>query len=174
MAPAPVPAFKPAWCVENLPDGLDIKKSFYFFDRNRNNIHNKFFKLLEEKGGICIQVRWYDGYVPTFNDFFRLRDEDKDSVTLYADLPGVAKDGLDVHIDKDMLQIFGRRTARSTDDAAGANYTEMPARDYYRAFTIGEEVDREHISAHLTNGVLKVVLPKSERAKPKKIDIKCV
>jgi HSP20 family protein len=98
--------------------------------------------------------------------------EDKDTVTLYADLPGVAKGGLDVHIDKDALQIYGRRAPRA-DAPSGGNYTEMPARDYYRAFTIGEEVDREQISAHLANGVLKVVLPKSERAKPKKIDIKC-
>ncbi len=97
--------------------------------------------------------------------------EDKDSVTLYADLPGVAKEGLDVHIDKDTLQIYGRRAPRASDGASGGNYIEMPARDFYRAFTIGEEVDREHISAHLTNGVLKVVLPKSERAKPKKIAI---
>jgi len=97
--------------------------------------------------------------------------EDKDTVVLFADLPGVAKEGLDVHIDKDTLQIYGRRSARAEAQTAGS-YTEMPARDYYRAFTIGEEVDRDHISAQLANGVLKVVLPKSERAKPKKIDIK--
>jgi len=97
--------------------------------------------------------------------------EDRESVTLYADLPGVAKDGLDVHIEKDTLQIYGRRSAHAQAAGTGA-YTEMPARDYYRAFTIGEEVDRDHISAQLANGVLKVVLPKSERAKPKKIDIK--
>ena len=98
--------------------------------------------------------------------------EDKDSVTLYADLPGVDKEGLDVHIDKDTLQLYGRRAA-GTDAKTGDSYTEMPDRDYYRAFTIGEEVDREHIAANLNNGVLKVVLPKSERVKPKKIVIKC-
>ena len=98
--------------------------------------------------------------------------EDKDSVTLYADLPGVARDGLDVHIDKDTLQIFGTLSSRADVKAVG-NYTEMPARDYYRTFTVGDEVDREHISAQLNNGVLKVVLPKSERVKPKKITIKC-
>lgn len=97
--------------------------------------------------------------------------EDKDGVTLYADLPGVAKDGLDVHIDKDTLQITGKRAGR--DEAEVGNlYTEMPEKDFYRAFTIGEEIDREKISAQLTNGVLKVDLPKAERAKPKKIDIK--
>ena len=97
--------------------------------------------------------------------------EDKDSVTLFADLPGVAKDGLNLQIDKDTMQIFGRRTADKKDPAE-SHYTEMPLKDYYRAFTIGEEIDREKISAHLNNGVLKVVLPKAERVKPKKIDIK--
>ena len=97
--------------------------------------------------------------------------ENQDGVTLYADLPGVGKDGLDVHIDKDTLQITGKRTAdkHAQDEKL---YTEMPEQDYYRAFTIGEEIDREKISAQLNNGVLKVVLPKAERAKPKKIDIK--
>ncbi len=97
--------------------------------------------------------------------------EDKEGVILYADLPGVDKDGLDVHIDKDTLQISGKRTACGTTDANKC-YAELPEKDYYRAFTIGEEIDREKISARLTNGVLKVVLPKAERAKPKKIDIK--
>jgi len=97
--------------------------------------------------------------------------ENKDGVTLYADLPGVGKDGLDVHIDKDTLQISGKRTV-SAETKAETHYTEMPEKDFYRAFTIGEEIDREKISAQLNNGVLKVVLPKAERAKPKKIDIK--
>jgi len=97
--------------------------------------------------------------------------EDKDTVTLYADLPGVAKDGLDVHVDKDTLLILGRRASAAAAQTTGS-YIEMPAQDYYRAFTIGEEVDRDHIAAHLVNGVLKLTLPKSERAKPKKIDIK--
>ena len=96
--------------------------------------------------------------------------EDKEGVTLFADLAGVGKDGLDVHIDKDTLLISGKRTAKE-EIQAESNYTEMPVQDYYRAFTIGEEIDRDKISAQLTNGVLKVVLPKAERAKPKKINI---
>jgi HSP20 family molecular chaperone IbpA len=96
--------------------------------------------------------------------------EDKEGVTLFADLPGVAKEGLDVHVDRDTLKISGKRTVKE-EPQAESNYTEMPARDYYRAFTIGEEIDREKISAQLTNGVLKVVLPRAERAKPKKIAI---
>lgn len=97
--------------------------------------------------------------------------EDNDFVSLFADLPGVGKDGLNLQIEKDTLQILGKRTASSADQTRNY-YTEMPAKDYYRAFTIGEEIDRERISAQLNNGVLKVMLPKAERAKPKKIDIK--
>ena len=96
--------------------------------------------------------------------------EDKEGVTLFADLAGVGKDGLDVHIDKDTLMIAGKRTVKE-ETQAESNYTEMPVHDYYRAFTIGEEIDREKISAQLTNGVLKVVLPKAERVKPRKINI---
>lgn len=97
--------------------------------------------------------------------------EDQDGVTLFADLPGVGKDGLDVHIDKDTLQITGKRTVPA-ESSSESYYTEMPVRDYYRAFTIGEEIDRDKISAQMNNGVLKVVLPKAERAKPKKIEIR--
>jgi HSP20 family molecular chaperone IbpA len=97
--------------------------------------------------------------------------ENSDGVTLFADLPGVGKEGLNVHIDKDTLEISGKREPE-TEPSTENYYTEMPKNDYYRAFTIGEEIDREKISAQLTNGVLKVVLPKAERAKPKKIDIK--
>ena len=69
------------------------------------------------------------------------------------------------------LEISGKRTLQAEKETE-SHYTEMPEKDYYRAFTIGEEIDREKISAQLNNGVLKVVLPKAERAKPKKIDIK--
>ena len=97
--------------------------------------------------------------------------ENGEVVTLFADLPGVGKDGLNLHIDKETLEISGKRNLHDVKQTE-QHYTEMPESDFYRAFTIGEEIDREKISAQLNNGVLKVILPKAERAKPKKIDIK--
>ena len=88
-----------------------------------------------------------------------------------ADLPGIGKDELDLQIDKDTLKIYGR-LKKSMEQNVVNYYTEFPEKDYYRAFTIGEEIDREKIKASINNGVLKVVLPKSERAKPRKIEIK--
>jgi HSP20 family molecular chaperone IbpA len=75
-----------------------------------------------------------------------------------------------VQIDKDTLKITGKRVP--FDETGSSVYAEMPNRDYYRAFTIGEEIDRERITAAMNNGVLKLLLPKSEKSKPKKIEIK--
>ena len=96
--------------------------------------------------------------------------EDKEAVILYADLPGVGKDDLSLQIDQDTLQIYGKACGSGIPDA-DKYYAEFACKDYYRAFTIGEEIDRDKIAASMNNGVLKLVLPKAERAKPKKIDI---
>ena len=97
--------------------------------------------------------------------------EEEEQVTLFADLPGVTRDDLNLQIDKDTLQIYGKTAKGAAADPA-TYYTEFPTRDFYRAFTIGEEIDREKISASMSNGVLKLVLPKAARAKPRKIEIK--
>ncbi len=97
--------------------------------------------------------------------------EGPDSVTLFADLPGVSKDNLEVQIDKDTLKIFGKRAKTDASDVA-VYYDEIPNKDFYRAFTIGEEIDREKVTASMNNGVLKLVLSKHEKSKPRKIEIK--
>jgi HSP20 family protein len=94
--------------------------------------------------------------------------EDANSVLLLADMPGVSKETLDIQIEKDTLQIRGKRDHSATREGA---YVEMPVRNYYRAFTLGDDIDRDAISATMNNGVLKIVLHKSERAKPRKIQI---
>ncbi|MEI6128385.1 MAG: Hsp20/alpha crystallin family protein [Pseudomonadota bacterium] len=97
--------------------------------------------------------------------------EDEQGVTLFADLPGVARDSLNLEIDKDTLQIYGKTIGKTEPDGE-FYYAEFPAKDYCRAFTIGDEIDRSQITATMSNGVLKLVLPKAEKAKPKKIEIK--
>jgi len=97
--------------------------------------------------------------------------EDDEQLTLFADLPGVTKENLNLQIDKDTLQIYGKVT-KAQGETDAYTYTEFPAKDFYRAFTIGEEIDRDNITASMSNGVLKLVLPKAERAKPRKIEIK--
>jgi HSP20 family molecular chaperone IbpA len=98
--------------------------------------------------------------------------EDKDSITLFANLPGVGEDDLELQIDRDTLVIYAK-PARAEDPNTTTHYIGFPEKDYYRAFTIGDDIDRDRITASMSNGVLTLVLPKTEKAKPKlkKIDI---
>jgi len=95
-------------------------------------------------------------------------ESDEESL-LFADLPGVKPADVDVRFDNGELIIAGRCPLRHE----GANYllSEYGVGDFYRAFTISEQVDWQKISGELKNGVLTVHLPKADKAKPKKITV---
>jgi HSP20 family protein len=95
--------------------------------------------------------------------------ESADELTLFADVPGVQPDGLDIRFENGELSIHGKVETRHEGDYL---YSEYGVGDFYRAFTIGEVVAGEHINAELKNGVLIVHLPKSEAVKPKRIEVK--
>jgi HSP20 family protein len=99
-------------------------------------------------------------------DLFRERDR----YGLAADLPGIDPGSVDVDLDGHVLTIRAERTPASHD---GAKWLarERPYGSYVRQFSLGDGIDTEGISAHYDNGVLSVVIPVSERAKPRKIDI---
>jgi HSP20 family protein len=96
--------------------------------------------------------------------------ETTNELVLTADLPGVSKDGLEVGIDDGMLTISGKpaHSAPSGDPV----YREYELPSFFRQFEIGEEIDRDHVSAELKHGVLMLKLPKSEKAKPKQIEVR--
>jgi HSP20 family molecular chaperone IbpA len=90
-----------------------------------------------------------------------------------ADFPGVGAEGLDVRFDQGTLVLSGRGRPGIPEDAE-ILLEEFPTNDYYREFSIGDWVDPSKISAEYSRGVLTVHLPKSEVAKPRKIEIKSV
>lgn len=97
--------------------------------------------------------------------------ENKDSIVLLADMPGVDENGVEVTLEKNILTITGNVEAVRPDGMELA-YAEYDTGDYQRMFTISDEVDRDRIDATIKNGVLKIVLHKAESAKVKKIAIK--
>ncbi len=97
--------------------------------------------------------------------------EGEDGLVLVADLPGVSSDGLDVRVERDVLAIHGRIDAREAR-AGEAYHAEIQPADFYRAFALGEDLDAGKIAATLKNGVLTLELPKAERAKTRKIEIR--
>ena len=95
---------------------------------------------------------------------------DGDQYVLSADLPGIDPGSIDVDVDGQLLTIRAHRTAASNEGAKWLSQ-ERPYGSYLRQFSLGEGLDPEKISAHYDNGVLSVVLPVSEKAKPRKIVI---
>lgn len=95
--------------------------------------------------------------------------ENDDEILLYADMPGVAKDGISVNIDNGRLTLSG---TRQMEASGAANWEEFGAVEYRRVFSVPQTIDMEKVNAELKDGVLRLHLPKSEAAKPKQIEIK--
>ena len=96
--------------------------------------------------------------------------ETADGLVLYADLPGVAAEGLDLQVQDSRLTLFGHVQLRDPENAQLV-HQEYQIGDYLRSFILSDEVDHERIQAKLTNGVLRVELPRAARAKPRRIDV---
>ena len=96
--------------------------------------------------------------------------EDAQGITLYADLPGVPKDRLDLHVDADTVTIQG---TVSLDVPAGVEVThaEVSLPQFRRVFTLSKELDAGKVAAEFRDGVLKLRIPKAEHAQPRKVQI---
>jgi HSP20 family protein len=96
--------------------------------------------------------------------------EDAAGITVYADLPGVAKDTLNVRVEGDQLCIDAQV---QLPFAKGVQLThaELDCPRFYRAFTLSRELDADRVSAELVNGVLKLRIPKADHAQPRKVSV---
>ena len=95
----------------------------------------------------------------------------KEAVVMYADMPGVDQNSLDVTIDKNVLTISGVVNPPEFQGRSIA-YAEYDVGDYDRSFTISDDIDREKVEAIVKNGVLKLVLRKAPEAAVKKITVR--
>jgi HSP20 family molecular chaperone IbpA len=97
--------------------------------------------------------------------------EGPDGLTLEADLPGVTERDLDVQLEDNVLSLYAR-IGSPVPEGARLLHEEYRLGDYQRSFILSDEVDRDGITAELTHGVLRVFLPKSDRARTRRIEIK--
>ena len=95
---------------------------------------------------------------------------DQNRYVLTADLPGVDPGSVDIDVDGQLLTIRAQRTSGNADGVKWLSQ-ERPSGSYLRQFSIGEGVDTAGISASYDNGVLSVIIPLSEKAKPRKITV---
>lgn len=97
--------------------------------------------------------------------------EDEHGISLYADLPGVPKDKLELKVDGDTLLIEGE-IAPLAASGLEAVHAEVRLPRYRRAFTLSRELDASRIEARLVDGVLDLRIPKQDHARPRRIDVR--
>lgn len=104
-------------------------------------------------------------FVPAVDIF-----ETEKAITLIADMPGVSSESLDIDLRENILTLAGEvenPQPKTETDLMREYYTGK----YFRQFTLSEVIDQGKIDARLTDGVLRLDLPKVEKAKPRKIAV---
>jgi len=96
--------------------------------------------------------------------------EDREGITLEADMPGVSKERLTLRIDGDTLVLEGQARF-DLPEKSEALYADVRASNYRRNFVLSRELDTGNIQAQLKDGVLKVRIPKRAELQPRKIEV---
>jgi HSP20 family protein len=96
--------------------------------------------------------------------------ETDEALTVSLEMPGVDKDKVDVKVENDVLKIEGWIDF-SRYEGLQPIYTEYNIGNFARSFQLSSKIDQDRISAELRDGVMTLVLPKSERAKTRKISV---
>src|SRR5689334_22380603 len=96
--------------------------------------------------------------------------EAENALTVVLEMPGVDKRNVDIKVEDDVLNVEGRLDF-SKYEGMQPVYTEYNIGHYRRSFSLSNKIDQAKISAEMKDGVLTVMLPKAEQAKPRKIAI---
>ena len=96
--------------------------------------------------------------------------EFEDSLKLWAEVPGVKERDVEITLNGGVLTITATVSTESYEKLSPL-YTEYNVGNYFRQFELNEDIDDKRIKATISNGVLELTLPKSERAQPRKIEV---
>ncbi len=104
-------------------------------------------------------------FVPTADIY-----EDRDSLKVILEMPGVEKGNVDVRVEEGVLFVEGRLDLSKYRDLQPL-YTEYNIGNYSRSFRLSNAINQDKIGAELKDGVLSLTLPKAEKAKPRTIQV---
>jgi len=114
--------------------------------------------------------RWFEsplaGWAPALDVH-----EDKDSFVVRTELPGLKREDIEVSLHDGALVISGERKSEKIEEGVSVHRQERYYGKFQRALTLPEPVAANKVKADYKDGVLTVTLPKTEEAKPKKIDV---
>ncbi len=96
--------------------------------------------------------------------------ENQDELTVILEMPGVDRDHIDLRVEDGVLNVTGNLDFEKYKQLQPL-YTEYNVGNYSRSFRLSSAIDQNKIKAELKDGVLTLVLPKAEKAKPKTIQV---
>ncbi|MDY6914095.1 MAG: Hsp20/alpha crystallin family protein [Planctomycetota bacterium] len=115
-----------------------------------------------------VSRRQEDSFMPLVDIY-----ETADGMTvLESEIPGAKPESVDIRVDRGVLTISASGELPEMSEAYSRTYTGFASGEYFRAFALSDEVDRDKIEASLSDGVLTVRLPKAAAAQTRKIEIK--
>jgi HSP20 family molecular chaperone IbpA len=105
-------------------------------------------------------------FVPAVDIF-----ESETEITLLADMPGVSSENVSIDLHENQLTLSGE-VEPLISEKEGYLLQEFETGTFHRQFTLSDRIDQKEITATVKDGVLRLVLPKAEKAKPRKIEVK--
>ncbi len=143
----------------NLPEFnyTNYLNEFNQISRQMNLISNSFFQREAKRSGHAF---------PLVN-----LTEDKDNYYLKAELPGVKSENIEIQTTDTSISLAGERKISTENNGTKYHRRERESGKFSRILSLSNEIDSEKVEANLKNGVLKVILPKAEKAKPRQITI---
>lgn len=115
----------------------------------------------DEAGGVHAS-----DWVPTVD----IKEEEK-HFAIYADIPGVEAKDIEISMENGVLTIKGERRLETKEESSRFSRSERAHGTFLRRFTLPDTADDDRISAKTKDGVLELVIPKREKAHPKKISV---
>ena len=105
-------------------------------------------------------------FVPAVDIF-----ESEAEITLLADIPGVSSENVSIDLHENQLTLSGE-VEPLISEKEGYLLQEFETGTFHRQFTLSDRIDQNAITATVKDGVLRLVLPKAQKAKPRKIEVK--
>lgn len=140
----------------------DIERMFNTFDLLQNRMN----RLYSDYGRMRTPSTWGVAQIGPNTNLYDCGDH----LEMTVEVPGIAREDLSIKIQGNYLEIGGSRKS-AVPEGYSAQRVERGSTEFTRSFTLSTEVDTQKVEAKLANGILRLILPKAETAKPKQINI---
>jgi HSP20 family protein len=134
-----------------------------------NRLQNEMNRIMEQHS----QNRTEDSSMVETSQWLPSVDikEEPSRFVLYADVPGVDPNNIEIAMEDNVLTIRGQRSYENKEEHNNYSRIERAQGVFYRKFSLPDTADGEQITAHSQHGVLEIIIPKKEQAKPRKITV---